>query len=187
MFGTRTSQVRAKLKKSKKVKRSKSHSKSHSKVRFCFLRAGQHARCSDNPGRSRNRRNNADIGSTGPRHAGMLQNRATCRKLSKKLDIYTGYIPFGCEYIPKKYRHFSFVSELRLCWRTPEIELGTEVHSPGIFVRNERIPKKNRHSGSVLRSYGFFGMGYFYHLVAGANLVDKKKVHFTLVQHRVPL
>ena len=29
-------------------------------------------------------------------------------------------------------------------------------------------------------------MGYFYHLVAGANLVDKKKVHFTLVQHRLP-
>ena len=29
-------------------------------------------------------------------------------------------------------------------------------------------------------------MGYFYQLVAGANLVHNKKVHFTLVQHRLP-
>ena len=64
--------------------------------------------------------------------------------------------------------------------------LGTDVHSPGSFVGNERIPKKNRHSESVLTSYGFFKMGYFYQLVAGANLVHKEKVHFTLVQHRLP-
>ena len=142
MFGTRTSQVRAKLKKSKKVKRSKSHSKSHSKVRFCFLRAGQHARCSDNPGRSRKRRNNADIGSNGPRHAGMLQNRATCRKLSKKLDIYTGYIPFGCECIPDKTIDAFLHIRVECGWRPPEIELGPKPRARAFLAPTSAYRKK---------------------------------------------
>ena len=59
------------------------------------------------------------------------------------LDIYR----LGVNVYRKNIDTFLFISESRLCWRTTEIELGTEVHSPGIFVRNERIPKKNESGG----------------------------------------
>ena len=59
----------------------------------------------------------------GPRHAGMLRNRATCRKLSKKLDICTGYIRFECECIPDKTIDAFLHIRVECGWRPPEIEL----------------------------------------------------------------
>ena len=154
---------------------------------FVFCEQGSTRVVPTTPGEVGNAGTMRTLAATGPATPGCSRTGQHAENYPKNwiyiLDIYR----LGVNVYRKNIDTFLFISESRLCWRTTEIELGTEVHSPGIFVRNERIPKKNRHSGSVLRSYGFFGMGYFYHLVAGANLVDKKKVHFTLVQHRVPL